>query len=311
MQHLRTLSQAFIHTDEVAARIEQAESILRKCRLCGNACGTDRTRRAGPCGIAATAWIASYGPHHGEEDCLRGWAGSGTIFFSGCNMHCLYCQNYDISQHIAGVPVSAPELAQIMLSLQHQGCHNINLVSPTHVAALLVPAIILAAKAGLRIPIVYNTGGYDSLQALALMEGLIDIYMPDMKYADAAIAETLSGIKDYPRVNRAAVKEMHRQVGDLQLDAQGLAQRGLLVRHLVLPGGLAGTPEIVRFIAEEISPHTYINIMDQYRPSYRAREYATSAHPLNRRPTSTEISAALRAAQDAGLHRFDHRMHNR
>ncbi len=305
MHHLEPLAKAFISTGEVTARIEQAEEALRTCRLCGNACGVDRTRQPGPCGIADTVWVASYGAHHGEEDCLRGWAGSGTIFFSGCNMHCVYCQNHDISQQVVGVPMSASELARVMLTLQHQGCHNINLVSPTHVAAHLVSAIVLAAGAGLSIPIVYNTGGYDSCQALSLMEGLVDIYMPDMKYADATIAEALSGIKDYPRINQAAVREMHRQVGDLQLDTHGLAQRGLLVRHLVLPGGLAGTPEIMRFLAEEISPHTYVNIMDQYRPCYRAWEYATPAYPLDRRPTPAEISSARRAAQEAGLYRLD------
>jgi putative pyruvate formate lyase activating enzyme len=235
---------------------------------------------------------------------LSGVQGSGTIFFSGCNLHCVYCQNYDISQRVVGSDVGADGLAQIMLLLQAQRCHNINLVSPTHVAALLVPALALAARRGLSIPIVYNTGGYDSDQALALMDGLIDIYMPDMKYADEATAHRLSVVRDYPTVNQAAVRTMHEQVGDLIIDRRGLAYRGLLVRHLVLPGDLAGTERVARFLADEISADTYINVMGQYHPAYRAAECATDDLPMNRRVTHGEIAAARATAEDAGLHRF-------
>ncbi|MBN1246227.1 MAG: 4Fe-4S cluster-binding domain-containing protein [Anaerolineae bacterium] len=292
---------------DAARRLAAATAALHDCHLCGNDCGIDRTQRAGPCGIADTIHVASYGPHHGEEDVLRGRRGSGTIFFTGCNLHCVYCQNYDISQQSTGFSVDAAGLARIMLALEARCCHNINLVSPTHVASLLVPALVLAKEAGLAIPIVYNTGGYDAPQALALMDGLVDIYMPDMKYGDAAVGLTLSAVADYPEVNQAAVREMHRQVGDLLIDDAGIAQRGLLVRHLVLPGGLAGTDLIVRFLAQEISTDTYINIMAQYRPAYRARACATSDLPLGRRPTSLEITEAYSMARAAGLHRFDSR----
>jgi len=299
--------RSLVGTKELAARLAAAEAAVTDCRLCGNDCGIDRTRQAGPCGPADTLYVVSYGPHHGEERVLRGHRGSGTIFFSGCNLHCVYCQNYDISQQVTGFAVDAPGLAKVMLTLQAQGCHNINLVSPTHVASLLVPALAPAAEAGLAIPIVYNSGGYDAPQALALMDGFVDIYMPDMKYADAAIGEALSAVRDYPAVNRAAVREMHRQVGDLAVDDHGLARRGLLVRHLVLPGGLAGTAEVAGFLAEEISPDTYINVMAQYRPAYRAYECATPAMPLDRRVTRAEVTAAVRQARAAGLRRFDER----
>ena len=289
--------------DPFSTRLAAAEAALRACRLCGKLCGIDRRARAGPCGIADVMVVASYGPHHGEEDVLRGRYGSGTIFFSGCNLHCVYCQNYDISQRVVGDPTTPEDLARMMLELQALGCHNINLVSPTHVAAHLVPALALAFERGLRLPIVYNSGGYDAPQALALLDGLVDIYMPDMKYADVAVAERLSGVRDYPAVNQAAVREMHRQVGDLVVDAAGIAVRGLLIRHLVLPEGLAGTAEIARFLAQDISPTTYINLMPQYYPSYHAaREPA-----LRRRITPAEYAAAEQAARVAGLSRFDRR----
>ncbi len=292
-------------TRELPARLVAAEAALADCRLCGNDCGIDRTRQAGPCGLADTLYVASYGPHHGEERVLRGHRGSGTIFFSGCNLHCVYCQNYDISQQVTGFAVDAPGLAKVMLALQAQGSHNINLVSPTHIASLLVPAMALAAEAGLTIPIVYNTGGYDAPQALALMDGFVDIYMPDMKYADATTGEALSAVRDYPAFNRAAVREMHRQVGDLEVDDRGVARRGLLVRHLVLPGGLASTDEVARFLAQEISSDTYINVMGQYRPAYRAYECASPAMPLDRRVTRAEVATAVRQCRDARLWRFD------
>jgi putative pyruvate formate lyase activating enzyme len=299
--------RSLLGVSELSARLAAAEAALADCHLCGNDCGIDRTAQAGPCGLADTLYVASYGPHHGEEGVLRGHRGSGTIFFSGCNLHCVTCQNHDISQRVTGFAVDAPGLAKVMLALQAQGCHNINLVSPTHIASLLVPALALAAEAGLAIPIVYNTGGYDAPQALALMDGIVDIYLPDMKYADAAIGEALSGVRDYPAINRAALREMYRQVGDLAVDDHGVARRGLLVRHLVLPGGLAGTAEVAGFLVQEISSDTYINVMAQYRPAYRAYECATPAMPLDRRVTRAEVATAVRQARAAGLWRFDGR----
>ena len=299
--------QSALKNGEFGERIAEAEKALHDCHLCGNDCGIDRTQRPGPCRIGATAYVASYGPHHGEEDVLRGRYGSGTIFFSGCNLHCQYCQNDDISQHVSGRPVSPQDLAAMMLDLEQQGCHNINLVSPTHVVPHIVMGLVTAIQAGLRLPVVYNSGGYDAPQALNLMDGLVDIYMPDMKYADAAIAQQLSLVRDYPAINQAAVKEMHRQTGDLVIDERGVAQRGLLIRHLVLPGGLAGTAEVARFLAEEISRDTYINIMAQYHPAYKAWQCATKAIPLDRRVTPAEYAAAVQQARDAGLHRFDER----
>ena len=292
---------------ELKHRVEAAYELLSLCDVCGWHCRVDR--RAGKLGVCKTgvrAKVSSYGPHFGEEDPLRGWHGSGTIFFTRCNLKCQYCQNYDISQTDVGKEVEPEQLAAIMLELQDMGCHNINFVSPSHVAAQILAATAIAAQAGLRIPLVYNTGGYDSLEMLRLLDGVIDIYLPDMKYADPMIARKYSKILNYPRVNQAAVKEMHRQVGDLVLDEQGLAVRGLLVRHLVLPNGLAGTREIMRFLAEEISPHTYVNIMDQYHPAYRADRYPE----LNRRITREEYEEAMQAARDAGLYRFDQRRHH-
>jgi putative pyruvate formate lyase activating enzyme len=292
------------NSDKLKVRIGEALAALHNCHLCGNDCGIDRTTKTGPCRIGETVYVASYNPHHGEENVLRGSRGSGTIFFSGCNLHCVYCQNSDISQTTAGFPATPSDLADIMLHLQELGCHNINLVSPTHVAAHLIPGIAIAIQAGLRIPIVYNTGGYDAPQALSLMEGLVDIYMPDMKYSDSRIGEQLSLVKNYPEVNQTAVLEMHRQVGDLVTDTQGIARRGLLIRHLVLPGDLAGTEKVVKFLASQVSIDTYINIMAQYHPSYKAWVCASEDYPLHRRITSTEYQHALSAARKAGLHRF-------
>ncbi len=289
---------------ELEKRAAQALEHLRACVLCPRRCRVNRWEGAlGVCRTGRRAMVSSYGPHLGEEDVLRGWRGSGTIFFSRCNLRCQFCQNYEISQQDAGYEVSAEELAEIMLRLQDYGCHNINLVSPTHVVAQILEALVIAARRGLRLPLVYNTGGYDSLLALRLLDGVIDIYMPDMKYADERIAYTYSLVRNYPRVNRAAVKEMHRQVGDLQIGEDGLARRGLLVRHLVLPNNLAGTRKIVRFLARQISPHTYINIMAQYHPDYRADRYPL----LNRRITPEEYQAALQMAKEAGLYRLDRR----
>jgi putative pyruvate formate lyase activating enzyme len=259
--------------------------------------------KAGVCRTGERAMVSSYGAHLGEEDPLRGWRGSGTIFFTSCSLRCQYCQNSDISQTHTGSEVTPQELATIMLELQVADCHNINLVTPSHVVPQILAGLLIAAQAGLRLPLVYNTGGYDSLSTLALLDGVIDIYMPDMKYANSQAASYYSKAKDYPQINQAAVKEMHRQVGDLQIDERGLAQRGLLVRHLVLPHDLAGTPEVVRFLAEEVSTDTYLNLMDQYHPAYKAHLFPK----LKRRITTDEYQAAVRAAHAVGLHRLDER----
>jgi putative pyruvate formate lyase activating enzyme len=290
-------------TGELAERAKAAYEHLADCDLCGWECHIDRHERTGSCRTGIEAVVASYGPHHGEEDPLRGWGGSGTIFFSWCNLRCQFCQNHDISQSGHGRAVTIEQLAAMMLELQQQGCHNINFVSPSHVVAQILAATLIAAQAGLRIPLVYNTGGYDSPAALALLDGVIDIYMPDIKYADATTAKKYSKIPDYPATNQAAVKEMHRQVGDLVLDEQGIAQRGLLVRHLVMPNELAGTAEIACFLAQEVSTNTYINVMDQYRPCYKAGHYPD----LDRTPTRQELESARRAVHDAGLQRLDTR----
>jgi putative pyruvate formate lyase activating enzyme len=289
---------------ELTQRVSAAYARLEACDICAWECKTNRL--AGIRGICRTtekAFLSSYGPHLGEEDPLRGWRGSGTIFFSRCNMRCQYCQNYDISQTESGKEVEPEELAAVMLELQASGCHNINLVSPSHVVPQILAALLIAAQAGLRLPLVYNTGGYDSLATLDLLDGVIDIYMPDMKYASQQIARHYSKIPHYPKVNQAAVREMHRQVGDLQIDERGLAFRGLLVRHLVLPNGLAGTQEIVRFLAEEISTNTYLNLMDQYRPAYNANQYTKLKRPITRE----EYQAAVQMAVQAGLTRLDQR----
>jgi putative pyruvate formate lyase activating enzyme len=247
------------------------------------------------------ARISSYGAHHGEESPVRGWRGSGTIFFNRCNLRCQYCQNHAISQTDSGDELEPEEIAEIMLSLQAAGCHNINFVSPSHVVPQILAAVLIAAQAGLHIPLVYNTGGYDSLAMLHLLDGVIDIYMPDMKYSEARLARQYSNVRNYPQINQAAVREMHRQVGDLVINEQGLAVRGLLIRHLVLPNDLAGTADIVRFLAEEISKDTYLNLMDQYRPDYNARQFPE----LDRRLTGDEYIRAIRQAHSVGLNRLD------
>jgi putative pyruvate formate lyase activating enzyme len=292
-----------LHSGELAQRVKIAYDHLADCDLCGWECRIDRRKRTGACKTGMEAVVASYGPHHGEEDPLRGWGGSGTIFFSWCNLRCQFCQNSDISQMGHGRMLSVEQLAIIMLELQEQGCHNINFVSPSHVVAQVLAATLIAAEAGLHLPLVYNTGGYDSLAALELLDGVVDIYMPDMKYADERIAKKYSKVPDYPQINQQAVKEMHRQVGDLVLDQDGIAQRGLLVRHLVMPDDFAGTRKVARFLAQEISIDTYINVMGQYRPSYKADRYPE----LNRSPTRQELEDARQAVQDAGLHRLDKR----
>ena len=289
---------------ELDERAKTLEERLRSCDLCPRNCGVNRLDgETGVCGVGKKAWVTSHGPHYGEEDPLRGWKGSGTIFFSGCNLNCLYCQNADISQRLTGVKVSTKTLANMMLELENRGCHNINLVSPTHVAAQILLAVAYAVNLGLRLPIVYNTEGYDSIPTLKMLDGVIDIYMPDMKYSKVEVGSKCSGISEYPRINQEAVLEMHHQVGDLRLNPRGIAERGLLIRHLVLPGNLAGSRETLEFLANKVSLNTYINIMDQYRPAYQAFR-----HPeLNRRITHAEYQDVIDLAKNLGLTRLDQR----
>lgn len=296
---------ALHRSGELTRRVRRARQHMKECDLCARCCRVNRleTTRGAVCRTGGHAVVHSFGPHHGEENCLRGRNGSGTIFFSGCNLRCLFCQNWEISWKGQGEQRSADELAAMMLRLQEAGCHNINLVTPSHVVAQILEAVDIAAADGLRLPLVYNTGGYDSLEALALLDGVIDIYMPDMKYADSARARRYSRVRNYATCNGDAVREMHRQVGNLVIDSDGLARRGLLVRHLVLPDRIAGTDDVLKFIAEEISPNTYVNIMDQYRPCYRAGE----APEIDRMITGPEFEAALAAARRYGLSRLDTR----
>jgi putative pyruvate formate lyase activating enzyme len=270
--------------------------------VCPRQCHINRLAdKKGKCNTGRLAVVSSYAPHFGEETPLVGKHGSGTIFFTNCNLKCLFCQNYTISQLGDGTAVTKEELARMMLSLQTRGCHNINFVSPTHVVPQMLEALEIAINLGLKLPLVYNSGGYDSMETLKILDGIIDIYMPDMKYSDEKIAEELSGIKNYPSVNRAALKEMHHQVGDLQMDEDGIAMRGLLIRHLVLPHGLAGTKETTAFIAEELSRNSYINIMAQYHPCHKAFETPQLTRPLSRQ----EFLEAIELAQEAGLNRLD------
>jgi putative pyruvate formate lyase activating enzyme len=294
---------ALLESGALERRVATAWRHLESCDLCARYCRVNRLRgvAGAVCRTGEKALVSSYGPHDGEEDPLRGQRGSGTIFFTWCNLRCVFCQNWDISQKGMGREVTPEELAAMMLALQEAGCHNINLVSPSHVVAPILAAVRIAAGRGLHLPLVYNTGGYDSPEALALLDGVVDIYMPDMKYGDSDTAHRYSHVRDYWEVNRAAVKEMHRQVGDLVLDDRGIAERGLLVRHLVLPGGLAGTEKVLDFLAREISPATYLNLMDQYHPCYRADEYP----PLDRPLSAAEYRAARLASQRAGLYRLD------
>jgi putative pyruvate formate lyase activating enzyme len=274
---------------------------MNPCILCPRQCKVNRSKgQTGFCGIGDKMVVSSVGPHFGEESVLVGSGGSGTIFFAGCNLGCVFCQNYDISHQRAGRQMSIEKLANTMLGLQDYGCSNINFVTPTHVVAAIGAAIELARKDGLKLPTVYNTGGYDSVETLELIEGFVDIYMPDMKYSGSMVAEELSAAPDYPEVNFAAVKEMHRQVGDLKVK-NGLATGGLLIRHLVLPENLAGSFEIIDFLAEQISTRTTINVMNQYRPCYKA-----SSHPkINRRPTYEEIESVRQYAIKKGLNVLD------
>ncbi len=289
--------------DRVTAALEE----LICCRVCPRDCEVDRLAgEQALCHTGRLARVASAFPHFGEEDCLRGWNGSGTIFFAYCNLRCVFCQNWDISQAPSGVEATAEQIADLMLDLQDQGCHNINFVTPEHVAPQVVEAIAAAMPRGLRLPIVYNTSAYDSLGSLRLMEGLVDIYMPDFKFWSPESARRLARAKDYPEVARQAVAEMHRQVGVLRFGPDGLARRGVLVRHLVMPGQTDEAAAIFRWLADELSPDTYVNVMGQYRPEHKVAG-SERYIDIGRRPSGAEMAAARAAAADAGLWRLDER----
>jgi putative pyruvate formate lyase activating enzyme len=290
-----------VEIEQCSKAVQKLWSMMNPCNLCMRNCRVNRLDgELGYCGIGAEPLVSSVGPHFGEESVLVGTGGSGTIFFSGCNLGCVFCQNYEISHHKGGCRVGIRDITKMMLNLQKTGCVNINLVTPSHVSAVCAAAIELAREDGLKLPIVYNCGGYDSAETLRLLEGFVDIYMPDIKYAESAVSLELSGAGNYPRVSREAVIEMYRQVGDLQIE-KGLAKRGLLVRHLVLPNDQAGSFEIIDFLAERVSVNTAINVMDQYRPCYKAGEHTL----INRRPTAEEIETVRKHAADKGLRLID------
>lgn len=305
MKHLQdkfTPSYLLLPPGVLPDKIREAEEILKQCTLCPRKCEVDRTSgQRGFCRTGDKPFISSWGPHFGEERPLVGKLGSGTIFFGNCNLGCIFCQNYSISHLGEGSEISFEKLADIMLSLQHEGCHNINLVTPTHQTPMILRSLRIASEKGLNIPVVYNCGGYESLHTIKLLDGIVDIYMPDFKYSDPEMALRYSKAEDYPEAAKAAIKEMHKQVGDLLIDNRGIALRGLLVRHLVLPEGIAGTAGVVNFIAEDISKNTYINIMDQYHPCFKAFDNP----PLDRRITGGEYSEAIRMAVESGLTRID------
>ena len=281
-------------------RASTALARLQSCEICPRCCQVNRLKNEqGFCRTGRLAQVASVAPHYGEEPPLVGRCGSGTIFFSGCNLSCVFCQNWDISQELAGKEMKAEELAKMMLGLQDSGCHNINFVTPTHVVPQILEAIVLARNGGLEIPLVYNSGGYDSQDTLRLLDGIFDIYMPDAKYGQDGPAQKYSQATGYTTIMKAALLEMHRQVGDLEMDEEGIATKGLLVRHLLLPAEAAGTEEVLRFISEEVSPNTYLNIMAQYRPEYNA----CHDPDLSRTITAQEYARALQLAQKAGLTR--------
>ena len=289
----------------LAERLERAFEALGECTLCPRNCRVNRLEgETGRCGTADMAVIASYNPHFGEEQPLVGSYGSGTIFLSGCSLGCCFCQNYDISHNpSAGHQVDAESLAVIMLDLQSRGCHNINFVTPSHVVPQIMAALIPAYENGLTLPLVYNSSGYDSLPTLELLDGLIDIYMPDFKFWENGTGLKYADAPDYPEVSQKAVREMHRQVGDLQLDQDGVAQQGLLIRHLLMPGGLEETKAILEFIARDISTDTYVNVMDQYRPCGTADCFAELQSTIGHE----HYSEALDHAQKVGLKRLDQR----
>ena len=288
----------------LAEKIETARKTIKSCTLCPRQCKVDRT--AGEIGVCKTgekAYVSSFNAHFGEEDPLVGIHGSGTIFFTHCNLLCIFCQNYDISHLGQGEEVSDEQLAGIMLALQKKGCHNINFVTPSHVVPQILSAVGIAVQKGLSLPLVYNTGGYDAVDTLTLLNGVFDIYMPDFKFWDPMIAKVSCNAKDYPEVAQKALLEMYRQVGDLFIDETGIAKRGILLRHLVLPHGLSGTREIMKFIARRVSKNTYVNIMPQYRPCGRAGDVQELSFHLSQK----DYESALQAAEEEGIQRLDRR----
>lgn len=288
-----------ISDTELQQRIESAYKLLESCRVCPRECGVNRLKndKLGFCRSGLNPVISSVSPHHGEEPPLSGVRGSGTLFFTNCNLRCVYCQNYPISQMGNGVERSPGELACQMIWLQEQGCHNLNLVTPTHFMPQILKAMGIARERGFNLPIVYNTSGYESLEALRLLDGIVDIYLPDMRYSDNAAAMKYSIAPHYREINRAAIKEMYRQVGNLVLDEMSIARRGLIIRHLILPGGISGTEEIMKFLAEEISKDVYISLMSQYFPAFKAMEHKE----INRRITAEEYEEARRIMEKYGL----------
>ncbi|MBN1380747.1 MAG: radical SAM protein [Deltaproteobacteria bacterium] len=285
------------------ALIEKASSLLTECTVCPRRCGVDRiSGETGFCRAGAFPVISSYGPHFGEESSLVGYGGSGTIFMTYCNLGCIFCQNYEISRFGRGHRISFEKFSAMMVALEQRGCHNINFVSPSHFVPHIIKALPAGVERGLTVPLVYNTGGYDSVETLKLLDGIVDIYMPDFKYTRSDIAKEYSDAPDYPEVVKAALREMHRQTGDLDTDEDGIAVRGLLVRHLVLPEGLAGTREAMRFLAAEISPNTYVNIMAQYHP---CGDLIPPGSPLSRRITGKEFKDAVNMAKEEGIYRLD------
>jgi putative pyruvate formate lyase activating enzyme len=292
---------------ELARRVERALEMLGDCTVCPRDCHVDRLRDERKlCRIGRHAKVASFFPHFGEEDCLRGWNGSGTIFFSFCNLKCVFCQNWEVSNEGEGREVSARELARIMIELQSLGCHNINFVTPEHVVPQVLEALPFAIEAGLRLPIVYNTSAYDSLHSLELLDGVVDLYMPDFKYWDETLSSRTLKARDYPERARAAIREMHRQVGSLVIEG-GLARRGVLIRHLVMPGALAETEAILHWIATELGPDTYVNVMDQYHPAGRVAAEPERYPHLARSLREGEHASALALARMVGLSRIDAR----
>jgi len=300
--------QAYLETYEsgsLAEKVEEALEELRSCRVCPRDCDIDRLAdERAVCKTGRLAQVSSAFPHFGEEDCLRGSKGSGTIFFSHCNLRCVFCQNFDISWEGNGQEMSAQEVAALMLSLQEQGCHNINFVTPEHVAPQVLEAVLEAVRLGLKLPIVYNTSAYDSLRSIDLLDGVIDIYMPDLKFAEPEVARRLALAENYPETARQAIRAMHDQVGELVFDNEGLAMRGVLVRHLVMPEGLAGTRELMRFLAQQVSPETYVNIMAQYRPAGLVLKRPGRYDEIARRTSREEFREAFDIARQEGLHRF-------
>lgn len=292
---------ALERSGELAKRSRALLDIYKQCRLCPRQCGVDRTKaEKGVCNSTSRLKVASYHPHFGEERPLVGRGGSGTIFFSNCNLLCVFCQNWEINHRGDGSFVSSEEAARMMIRLQESGCHNINLVTPTHCLPGIIAALRVAIGMGLRLPLVYNCGGYEPVEIIRMLDGIVDIYLPDCKYMDGKVAARLSNkASDYPEVAQAALIEMKRQVGDVVLDERGIARRGLLIRHLVLPNNMAGTDQFVRFVAEKLGRDTWVNIMAQYRPQHKARDYPEIARSITRK----EYEQALAWAREAGLTR--------